>query len=124
MLPVAWRFFLQFENPGSTETLPIQLEARIGEYLSLTMQLIFAFGLAFSTARGDNAFGTGGGWSPPRPSPKKRRWAILGVFVFAALFTPPDPLSQISLAVPMILLYEISVRAARYIERRTEGRSP
>ncbi|MDA7984000.1 MAG: twin-arginine translocase subunit TatC [Alphaproteobacteria bacterium] len=117
ILPLAWRFFLQFENPGGAGTLPIELEAKVGEYLTLTMQLIFAFGLAFQLPVLMTLLVRAGILTADALA-ERRRWAILGAFVFAAVFTPPDPVSQLSLAVPLVLLYEISIRAARYIERR------
>ena len=120
ILPLAWRFFLQFEAPGSDDTLPIELEAKVGEYLSLTMQLIFAFGLAFQLPVLMMLLVRAGLVSAEALA-AKRRWAILGAFVFAAIFTPPDPVSQLSLALPLVLLYELSVRAARLMERRRAG---
>jgi sec-independent protein translocase protein TatC len=52
---------------------------------------------------------------------EKRKWAIVIAFVVAAVLTPPDPISQIGLAVPTILLYEISIWAARMIERKRDA---
>ena len=48
----------------------------------------------------------------------KRKYAIVGVFIFAAIFTPPDPISQLSLAIPIIILYEISIYMAKIVEKR------
>ena len=117
ILPLAWKFFLQFEASGGSNTLPIQLEAKVGEYLTLTMQLIFAFGLAFQLPVLMTLLVRAGILSAESLA-TQRRWAILGSFVFAAVFTPPDPVSQLSLAIPLIFLYEISILAAKYIERK------
>ena len=117
ILPFAWRFFLQFETPGGEGTLPIELEAKVAEYLSLVMKLIFAFGLCFQlpvimTLLARVGLATSKGMA------EKRKYAIVGVFIVAAIFTPPDPLSQISLALPIILLYEISIWMARLVEKK------
>ncbi len=112
VMPLAWHFFLSFETPASTTGLPIQLEARVSEYLAIAMTLIFAFGIAFQlpvllvllvrvgllTVAQLIAF---------------RRFAIVLIFVFAAVMTPPDVMSQLLLAVPLMALYEISIIAAR-----------
>ena len=119
VLPLAWRFFLRFEAPGGDGALPIELEAKVGEYLSLTMQLIFAFGLAFQLPVLMTLLVRAGMLTADAMA-EKRRWAILGAFVFAAVFTPPDPVSQLSLAIPLAGLYELSIVGARLIER---GRS-
>ena len=121
LLPVAWRFFLGFESPGGPETLPIQLEAKVNEYLKLVMQLVFAFGLAFQlpvlmTLLARAGIATSKGMA------EKRRYAIVGVFIVAAIFTPPDPFSQISLAIPILLLYEISILLAKMVERERAKR--
>ena len=117
LLPVAWQFFLSFETMGADGALPIQLEAKVNEYLSLVMKLIFAFGLSFelplvltlmARARMVSAKGLA----------EKRKYAIVMAFIAAAILTPPDPLSQISLAVPIILLYEVSIISVRWIEKR------
>ena len=117
IFPLAWEFFLAFEQAGTDSALPIQLEAKVNEYLSLVMKLIFAFGLCFQlpvimTLLAKVGIATSEGMA------SKRKYAIVAVFVVAAIFTPPDPLSQISLAVPIVLLYEVSIYMAKLVERK------
>jgi sec-independent protein translocase protein TatC len=117
LMPVAWQFFLSFETMGGDGVLPIQLEAKVNEYLSLVMKLIFAFGISFElplvlTLLARAGMVTADGLAD------KRKYSIVMAFVAAAILTPPDPLSQISLAVPIILLYEISILAVRHLERK------
>lgn len=120
VFPVAWKFFLSFEATGlDASPLPIQLEAKVGEYLSLVMQLIFAFGLCFQLPVVFTLLGRAGIISSEGMK-SKRRYAIVLAFVAAAILTPPDVISQIGLAVPTIILYEISIYAVRLIERSQE----
>lgn len=121
ILPLAWDFFLQFETTGGDGTLPIQLEAKVGEYLSLTMKLIFAFGICFQLPVLMTLLARAG-LATAKGMAEKRKYAIVGVFIVAAIFTPPDPISQISLAIPIVILYEISIYMARIMERRREER--
>ena len=113
--PIAWKFFLSYQNLNSSG-IPIRLEAKMGEYLSLMMQFIFAFGLAFqlpvvlsllAKANIVNYIAL----------KKFRKYAIVIAFLSAAFLTPPDPFSQISLALPIILLYEISIFLAKIIHK-------
>jgi sec-independent protein translocase protein TatC len=115
VFPMAWRFFLGFEMAGEGG-LPIQLEAKVDQYLSLVMQLIFAFGLCFELPVVMTLLGRAG-LITARAMREKRRYAIVAAFIFAAVLTPPDVLSQVSLAIPTILLYEISILAVGLVER-------
>jgi sec-independent protein translocase protein TatC len=117
VIPLAWKFFLSFEVPGGHDQLPIELQAKVSEYLSLIMTLIFAFGICFQLpvvltllARAgliDSAFLKG-----------KRKYAIVFVFILAAVLTPPDVISQFALAVPTLLLYEASIISVRMVEKK------
>lgn len=117
LMPVAWQFFLSFEQPATPDQLPIVLEPKVNEYLSLVMTLVFAFGLAFQLPVVMVLLARVGIVSAEGLA-KTRRYAIVGVVIFAAIFTPPDPVSQLMLAVPVILLYEISIWLARASEKR------
>ena len=119
LLPMAWHFVLSFQSDGGATALPIQLEARVGEYLDLVMLLIFAFGLCFQLPVLLVLLGRAGIVTPEQLA-KGRRYAIVVAFVVAAVLTPPDVLSQFALAIPIILLYEVSILIIRTLQK--EGR--
>ncbi|MCA1365990.1 twin-arginine translocase subunit TatC [Ensifer aridi] len=115
--PMVMWFFLAMEQGGGEGQVAIQLLPKVSEYLSLIMSLVFAFGLVFqlpvvTTLLARVGFVTSEGLA------EKRKYAIVIAFVVAAVLTPPDPVSQIGLALPAILLYEISIYTARLVEKR------
>jgi sec-independent protein translocase protein TatC len=117
IMPLAIKFFLSFESIGGNGALPIQLEAKVNEYLSLIMRLILAFGLCFQLPVALTLMARVGLVSSEGLK-KNRKYVMVGVFAVAAILTPPDPISQIGLGIPILLLYELSIIAVSFIEKR------
>ncbi len=121
VLPVAWQFFASFEQIGGAGNLAIEMEPKVNEYLSLVMRLIFAFGISFELPVAVSLLARAG-LVTPEGLARNRRYSIVIAFIAAAVLTPPDPISQLSLAVPIIVLYEISIWCAKLIVRGQEAR--
>jgi len=117
--PMVMWFFLSMQQAGGEGQVQISLLPKVSEYLSLIMTLIFSFGLVFQLPVVTSLM-VRVGLLTAQGLKEKRKWAIVLAFIVAAVLTPPDPISQISLAVPTILLYEVSIWTARLIERRRD----
>ncbi len=117
VMPLAIKFFLSFETMGSDTNLPIQLEAKVNEYLSLIMRLIFAFGISFQLPILLNLLARIGVVNSNYLK-NRRRYVIVIIFTLAAILTPPDPITQIGLAIPLLLLYELSIITVKFTEKK------
>ncbi len=115
VFPTAWRFFLSFETPTGGGGLPVQLDAKVSEYLNLVMKLIFAFGVAFQLPVALSLLAKVGIVSSAGLK-RFRRYAVVVMFVIAAILTPPDIITQSVLAVALMALYEVSIICARLVE--------
>ena len=117
LIPVIWKFFLGFENYNTSSLFSIQLESKFNEYMKLTMYLLFSTGLAFLfpillivlsklnliTVEGLR---------------KNRKYYFLGILIFGAVFTPPDIISQVGIAIPLIIFFELSIYLIKFMNRK------
>ena len=117
VMPLAIKFFLSFETMGTASSLPIQLEAKVNEYLSLIMRLIFAFGISFQLPILLNLLARIGVVNSNYLK-NTRRYVVVIIFTVAAILTPPDPITQVGLAIPLLLLYELSIITVRFTEKK------
>jgi len=117
IMPLAIKFFLSFESTGLSTNLPIQLEAKVNEYLSLVMKLIFAFGISFQLPVVLSLLARVG-FVDSEFLKKRRKYVVVMIFAAAALLTPPDPITQIGLAIPLLILYELSIFSVKLIESK------
>src|SRR5271155_5625494 len=121
VIPYAFKFFVSFETPGTAGSLPIEIEAKVNEYLSLVMTLLLAFGVAFQLPVLLTLMARAG-LIPSQGLISKWRYAVVGMFGVAAVLTPPDVVSQTSLAIPLILLYILSIFSCRLVEKQRAKR--
>ena len=120
IMPLAIKFFLSFETSANLNYLPIQLEAKVNEYLSLIMRLIFAFGISFQLPVLLSLLARVG-FIDSEYLKKRRKYVIVIIFVVAAILTPPDPITQIGLGIPLLILYELSILSVRLIEKKKKN---
>ena len=117
IMPLAIKFFLSFETSGQIGSLPIQLEAKVNEYLSLIMRLIFAFGISFQLPVLLSILAKAG-FVNSNYLKTRRKYVIIIIFIVAAILTPPDPITQIGLGIPLLILYELSILSVKLIEKK------
>ena len=117
IMPLAIKFFLSFESQADVGSIAIQLEAKVNEYLSLIMRLIFAFGISFQLPIILSLLARIGVLDSTYLK-TRRKYVIVIIFAIAAILTPPDPITQIGLALPLLILYELSILTVKIIEKK------
>ena len=117
VMPLAIKFFLTFETSTQVTSLPIQLEPKVNEYLSLIMRLIFAFGISFQLPVLLSLLARVG-FIDSEYLKKRRKYVVVIIFAVAAILTPPDPITQIGLGIPLLILYELSILSVKIIEKK------
>ena len=120
IMPLAIKFFLSFETSAQSAVMPIQLEAKVNEYLSLVMRLIFAFGISFQLPVLLSLLARVG-FVDSEYLRKRRKYVIVLIFILAAVLTPPDPITQIGLGIPLLILYELSILSVKLIEKKNNN---
>jgi len=120
VMPLAIKFFLTFETIADTGSIAIQLEAKVNEYLSLIMRLIFAFGISFQLPVVLSLLARVG-FIDSEYLRTRRKYVIVIIFAAAAILTPPDPITQIGLALPLLILYELSILTVKMIEKKKDA---
>ncbi len=117
VMPLMIKFFLSFETSAQINSLAIQLEPKVNEYLSLIMRLIFAFGISFQLPVLLSLLARVG-FVDSEYLKKRRKYVIIIIFVVAAILTPPDPITQIGLGIPLLILYELSILSVKIMEKK------
>ncbi len=120
VMPLAIKFFLTFETAADVGSIAIQLEAKVNEYLSLIMRLIFAFGISFQLPVVLSLLARAG-FIDSHYLETRRKYFVVIIFAIAAVLTPPDPITQIGLALPLLILYELSILTVKMIEKRKDA---
>ena len=120
IMPLAIKFFLGFETVAEPGVIAIQLEAKVNEYLSLVMRLIFAFGISFQLPVILSLLARIG-IIDSKYLQQRRKYFVVIIFAIAAILTPPDPITQIGLALPLLLLYELSIFTVKFIEKKEDA---
>ena len=120
IMPLAIKFFLGFETVAGPGVIAIQLEAKVNEYLSLIMRLILAFGISFQLPVILSLLARIG-IIDSEYLRQRRKYFVVIIFALAAILTPPDPITQIGLALPLLLLYELSILTVKFIEKKKDA---